>query len=125
MRALRRTPAPVPLNSMYFSSRRNPSLNAQEVEQRYVDVLRAVKAVVSIPVSMKLSPYFSALAHMVMPPAPTLLATAPVTGLAPRQRWPAFRRPTPCSVTPQTLAPTCWSLAAMVIRACGNAYSAA
>ena len=43
----------------------DPSLNAQEVEQRYVDVLRAVKTAVSIPVSMKLSPYFSALAHMV------------------------------------------------------------
>lgn len=43
----------------------DPSLIAQEVEQRYVDVLRAVKSAVSIPVSMKLSPYFSALAHTV------------------------------------------------------------
>ena len=43
----------------------DPSLIGQEVEQRYVDVLRAVKSAVSIPVSMKLSPYFSALAHTV------------------------------------------------------------
>ncbi|HVC59811.1 MAG TPA: dihydroorotate dehydrogenase-like protein [Acetobacteraceae bacterium] len=43
----------------------DPSLDAQQVEQRYVDVLHAVKAAVSIPVSMKLSPYFSALAHTV------------------------------------------------------------
>ena len=43
----------------------DPSLVAQEVEQRYVDVLRAVKAAVSIPVSMKLSPYFSAPAHTI------------------------------------------------------------
>ena len=43
----------------------SPSLTAQEVEQRYVDVLHAVKGAVSIPVSMKLSPYFSAPAHTV------------------------------------------------------------
>ena len=35
-----------------------------EVEQRYLDVLRDVKKVVSIPVAMKLSPYFSATANM-------------------------------------------------------------
>ena len=43
----------------------DPSLISDEVEQRYVEVLRAVKAAVSIPVSMKLSPYFSALAHTI------------------------------------------------------------
>ncbi|MFW5845772.1 MAG: dihydroorotate dehydrogenase-like protein [Planctomycetota bacterium] len=35
-----------------------------EVEQRYLDVLKEVKANVSIPVSVKLSPYFSALGDM-------------------------------------------------------------
>lgn len=43
----------------------DPALVAQEVEQRYVHVLRAVKAAVSIPVSMKLSPYFSAPANII------------------------------------------------------------
>src|SRR5579859_3620437 len=38
---------------------------AEMVEQRYVDVLHAVKTAVSIPVSMKLSPYFSATAHTI------------------------------------------------------------
>jgi dihydroorotate dehydrogenase (fumarate) len=36
----------------------------REVEQRYVEVLRAVKAAVSIPVALKLSPFFSAFGHM-------------------------------------------------------------
>lgn len=34
------------------------------VEQRYVDILQAVKASVTIPVAMKLSPYFSNLANV-------------------------------------------------------------
>jgi dihydroorotate dehydrogenase (fumarate) len=36
-----------------------------DVEQRYVDVLAAVKDVVNIPVAMKLSPYFSAIGNFV------------------------------------------------------------
>lgn len=40
----------------------DPELSAEAVEQRYLDVLRAVKASVTIPVSMKISPYFTALA---------------------------------------------------------------
>ena len=36
------------------------SLSAEQVEQYYITVLRAVKAAVTIPVSMKLSPYFTA-----------------------------------------------------------------
>lgn len=35
-----------------------------EVEQTYIDILKEVKATVSIPVAMKLSPYFSATANM-------------------------------------------------------------
>ena len=34
------------------------------VEQQYLDVLRAVKAAVTIPVAIKLGPYFSSFAHM-------------------------------------------------------------
>lgn len=40
----------------------DPELSAEAVEQRYLDVLGAVKASVTIPVAMKLSPYFTALA---------------------------------------------------------------
>lgn len=39
-------------------------ITGAEVEQRYVDVLKAVRSVVSIPVAMKLSPYFSAFGAM-------------------------------------------------------------
>src|SRR3954468_2434380 len=35
-----------------------------QVEQQYVDVLRAVKASVTIPVAIKVGPYFSSFAHM-------------------------------------------------------------
>jgi dihydroorotate dehydrogenase (fumarate) len=35
-----------------------------EVEQRYLDILAAVKATVDIPVALKLSPFFSAMGHM-------------------------------------------------------------
>jgi dihydroorotate dehydrogenase (fumarate) len=39
--------------------------NGRDVEQRYIDVLTAVKDVVNIPVAMKLSPYFSAIGNFV------------------------------------------------------------
>lgn len=42
----------------------NLDLESDEVEQIYLDVLRDVKANVSIPVAMKLSPYFSAMGNM-------------------------------------------------------------
>jgi dihydroorotate dehydrogenase (fumarate) len=35
-----------------------------EIEQTYIDILKAVKSVVSIPVALKLSPYFSNMANM-------------------------------------------------------------
>ncbi len=40
------------------------TLTSREVEQRYLDVVKSVKAVVSIPVAVKLSPFFSAFANM-------------------------------------------------------------
>lgn len=40
------------------------ALNAAEVEKRYLDIVRAVKHRVSIPVAVKLSPYFSSLGAM-------------------------------------------------------------
>ncbi len=42
----------------------NPQQNGQEIESIYRDILRAVKRNVDIPVAMKLSPYFSSIAHM-------------------------------------------------------------
>jgi len=38
----------------------------RDVEQRYFDILRSVRAAVSIPIAMKLSPYFSAVGNMAM-----------------------------------------------------------
>ena len=42
----------------------DPTLSSQEVEAHYVEVVRAVKRTVRIPVAMKLSPYFSSIGHM-------------------------------------------------------------
>lgn len=39
-------------------------LTGQQVEQTYIDILKAVKAAVKIPVAIKLSPFFSNFAHM-------------------------------------------------------------
>jgi len=41
------------------------SLSGSQVEQHYFDVLAAVKRVASVPVAMKLGPYFSAVGHTV------------------------------------------------------------
>ncbi len=41
------------------------TLSGDDIERRYVQILRAVKAAVSIPVAMKLSAWFSAPAHTV------------------------------------------------------------
>jgi dihydroorotate dehydrogenase (fumarate) len=41
------------------------AMNGREVEDRYLDVLQAVKGVVALPVAMKLSPYFSAVGNFV------------------------------------------------------------
>ena len=37
---------------------------AQEIEQSYIDIATAVKSVISIPIAMKLSPFFSNMANM-------------------------------------------------------------
>ncbi len=50
------------LNIYYLPT--NPNLTSDEVERLYLDVLRDVKQSVTIPVAMKLSPYFSSLANM-------------------------------------------------------------
>lgn len=50
------------LNVYYIPTRLD--LKGEEVEQIYLDILRDVRAEVTIPVAMKLSPYFSAMANM-------------------------------------------------------------
>lgn len=50
------------LNIYYIPT--DPNLNASQVEQTYIDILKAVKAVVNIPVAVKLSPFFSSFANM-------------------------------------------------------------
>jgi len=52
----------IELNVYYIPT--DPKLSAETVENVYLDVLKSVKANVSIPVAMKLSPYFSATANM-------------------------------------------------------------
>ena len=42
----------------------DPALGGREVERRHLDILAAVKAAVSLPVAVKMSPYFSALGDM-------------------------------------------------------------
>jgi dihydroorotate dehydrogenase (fumarate) len=50
------------LNVYYIAT--DPTLHAPDVENRYVQILKAVKSHVKIPVAMKLSPFFSATAAM-------------------------------------------------------------
>ena len=42
----------------------DPALNSATVEQTYLEIVRSVKATVSIPVAVKVGPYFSAFANM-------------------------------------------------------------
>jgi dihydroorotate dehydrogenase (fumarate) len=50
------------LNIYYVSSR--PGLSGSEVEWHYLDVVRAVRQAIGIPLAVKLSPYFSSLANL-------------------------------------------------------------
>ena len=42
----------------------DPDMDGQEVEKMYLDLVRDVKATVSIPVAVKIGPYFSSVANM-------------------------------------------------------------
>ena len=42
------------------------SLTGAAIEQRYLDIVRSVRTMVSIPVAVKLSPYFSAVGNMAL-----------------------------------------------------------
>jgi dihydroorotate dehydrogenase (fumarate) len=54
--------AALELNVYFIAS--DIELSGREVEQRYLDILKAVKRAVTIPVAIKLVPYFSAFGHM-------------------------------------------------------------
>lgn len=88
------------------------TVSSAEVEQRYLDAIRAVRAVVRIPIAVKLSPFFTSLAHFAarlddagtnglvlfnrfvqpdvslekMAPVPTLTLSSPAEALLPL-RW--------------------------------------
>lgn len=51
----------IELNVYYIPT--DLKLNGVDVEDRYLEVLNAVKTTVRVPVAMKLSPFFSSLAH--------------------------------------------------------------
>ncbi len=52
----------IELNVYYIPT--DPLLTSQDVEARYLEVLHAVKGAVTIPVAVKLSPFFSSFANM-------------------------------------------------------------
>jgi dihydroorotate dehydrogenase (fumarate) len=52
----------IELNIYYLATK--PNISGQEIEEMYLHLVRDVKSAVRIPVAVKLSPYFSAFAHM-------------------------------------------------------------
>ncbi len=52
----------IELNIYYIPA--DLTTSGREVEQRYVEIVRAVKAAVTVPVAVKLSPFFSAIGSM-------------------------------------------------------------
>jgi dihydroorotate dehydrogenase (fumarate) len=50
------------LNSYYLAT--DPAKGPREIEDNYIEVLKAVKNAVTIPVALKLSPYFTSLSFM-------------------------------------------------------------
>ncbi len=56
--------AAIELNIYYIPA--DPHIAARDVEQRHIDILRSVKAAVTIPVAVKLSPHFSSTGEMAL-----------------------------------------------------------
>ncbi len=50
------------LNVYYIPT--SPDISSADIEKRYIDVVKAVKSTISIPVAVKLSPFFSSLSNM-------------------------------------------------------------
>lgn len=53
----------IELNVYYIPT--DPTLTSTDVEDRYIEILHAVRQAIKIPIAMKLSPFFSSFAHMV------------------------------------------------------------
>ena len=51
------------LNTYYIPT--NPKMTATDLEQNYIDLVKAVKSKVTIPVAVKLSPFFTSLPNLV------------------------------------------------------------
>ena len=66
--------AAIELNVYYIPA--DLTTSGREVEERYLSVVRAVRDAVSVPLALKLSPFFSAVGHMA-----TQLVAAGVDGL--------------------------------------------
>ncbi len=56
--------AAIELNIYYIPG--DPRISGRDVEQRHLDILGRVKAAVSVPVAVKLSPHFSSIGEMAM-----------------------------------------------------------
>ena len=56
--------AAIELNIYYLPG--DPHISGRDVEQRHLDVLRRVKDAVTVPVAVKLSPYFSSIGEMAL-----------------------------------------------------------
>ena len=56
--------AAIELNVYYLPG--DPLIASHDAEQRYIDILTAVKSVVSVPVAVKLTPYFSSFGDMAL-----------------------------------------------------------
>jgi dihydroorotate dehydrogenase (fumarate) len=52
----------IELNSYYLAT--NPNMSSQQIEDNYVEVLKAVKSSVKIPVAYKISPFFTSISAM-------------------------------------------------------------
>ena len=52
----------IELNIYYLPT--DPNVSGADIEKRYIDIVRAVKSAVSIPLAVKLCPFFSAPVHM-------------------------------------------------------------
>ena len=56
--------AAIELNIYYLPG--DPHVSGRDVEQRHLDILARVKAAVTVPVAVKLSPYFSSTGEMAL-----------------------------------------------------------
>ena len=56
--------AAIELNIYYLPG--DPLIPGRDAEQRYIDILTAVKSAVSVPVAVKLTPYFSSFGDMAL-----------------------------------------------------------